>query len=160
MLPVKKRKSIILKCRNCGSERKKAIKDLRIIEEKKSFLDDIRNRDVGPDWKEVNIALQQIMNDYAGPIRSETLLEAGLKHLRRLKERTHATMIARNPHELSRAVEVLNLLDLGELIFIAARERKETRALHVRADYPFTNPLLNRLLIVKKVDGKPVVEWR
>ena len=34
MLPVKKRKSVILKCRKCGSERKKAIKDLRIIEEK------------------------------------------------------------------------------------------------------------------------------
>jgi succinate dehydrogenase/fumarate reductase flavoprotein subunit len=131
-----------------------------VVKEKEGFLDEIRNRDVGPDWKEVNIALQQIMNDYAGSIRSETLLEAGLNNLRRLKEKAHTTMIARNPHELSRAVEVLNLLDLGELIFITARERKETRALHRRADYPFTNPLLDRLLIVKKVDGKPVAEWR
>jgi len=35
MLPVKKRKTVILKCRKCGSERKKAIKDLSIIEKKK-----------------------------------------------------------------------------------------------------------------------------
>jgi hypothetical protein len=27
-------------------------------------------------------------------------------------------------------------------------------------DYPFTNPLLEKLLVVKKVNGKPVMEWR
>jgi hypothetical protein len=31
----------------------------------------------------------------------------------------------------------------------------------VRVDYPLTNPRFNRKVhIVKKVDGKPVVEWR
>ena len=57
-------------------------------------------------------------------------------------------------------LEVINLFDPGELIFIAANERKESRGVHVRADYPYTNPLLNRLLVVKKVNGKTVTEWR
>jgi succinate dehydrogenase/fumarate reductase flavoprotein subunit len=99
------------------------------------------------------------MNDYAGSIRSETLLEAGLAHLRRLKKKAHETVTARNQHELMRCLEVFNLSDLAELVFIAALERKETRGAHLRADYPFTNPLLNKHITVKKVGGKPVTEW-
>ena len=37
MLPDKKRKSVVLKCRSCGSEKKKSVKDLRIVEEKKKI---------------------------------------------------------------------------------------------------------------------------
>lgn len=132
----------------------------RTVEEKKALLEDIRGREVGPDWREASVALQQIMNDYAGSIRSETLLEAGLSHLQRLKKKAYATMIARNQHELMRDLEVMNLLDLAELVFIAANERKETRGLHVRADYPLTNPLLDKRIAVRKVDDKPVMEWK
>ena len=100
------------------------------------------------------------MSDYAGSVRSESLLEAGLNHLRRLRREARATLIARNQHELTRSLEVLNLLELGELVCIAARERKETRGQHMRADYPYTNPTLDRLLIVKNVDGHPVTTWQ
>lgn len=130
------------------------------IEEWERLFSEIRSREVGPDWKEVNIALQQIMNDYAGVIRSETLLAAGITLLQRLKKKAYATMIAKNQHELIRCLEVLNLLDLGELMFISMRERKETRGQHVRSDYPFTNPLLNMWLVIKKAEGNPVTEWR
>ena len=130
------------------------------IEERKSLLNEIRSREVGPDWREANLALQQIMKDYAGPVRSETLLEAGLNHLRRVKQKAYSAMMAKNQWELTRCLEVLNLLDLGELVFIAANERKETRGTHVRPDYPVTDPRLDRsVLVVKKVDGKPTTEW-
>lgn len=131
------------------------------IVENKGLIEEIRSHKVGPDWKEVNIALQQIMRDYAGNIRSEALLEAGLSYLRRLKDKAYSTMIANNQHELGRCLEVLNLFDLGELVFIAANARKETRARHVRSDYPLTNPQWNnKVLIVKKIDEKPATEWR
>ncbi|MBW2219417.1 MAG: hypothetical protein JRF40_08005, partial [Deltaproteobacteria bacterium] len=52
-----------------------------------------------------------------------------------------------------------NLLDICELVFISALERKETRGSHVRTDYPFANPLMNKPLICKKVGDKPVTEW-
>ena len=130
------------------------------IEKSKALLNEIRGREVGADWKEVNVALQQIMYDYAGSNRSETLLEAGLSHIRRLKEKTSSTMLARNQHELMHCLEVLDLLDVGEAVFITANERKETRGIHVRSDYPFTNPLLEKFLTIKKVDGKPVTEWK
>jgi DNA-directed RNA polymerase subunit M len=35
MLPVKKSSQIVLKCRSCGAERKRPVKELRIVEEKK-----------------------------------------------------------------------------------------------------------------------------
>ncbi len=131
------------------------------IEQKKSLIDALQNRKQGPDWEEANIALQQVMYDYAGLVRSEAMLQAGLTHLRRLKEKMLNTMRAKNRWELTRCLEVLNLYDLGELMFLAALERKESRGLHRRVDYPLTDPLLNdKLLIIKKVDEKPVFEWR
>jgi len=130
------------------------------IEAKRRMFEDMGSREAGPDWKEVNIALQQIMYDYGGLVRSEVMLDAGLSHLQRLKQKAHTTMVARNPHELMRSLEVLNLLDMGELVFTAAKERRETRGTHFRPDYPFANPLMDKALVVKKVNGKPVLAWR
>jgi succinate dehydrogenase/fumarate reductase flavoprotein subunit len=131
------------------------------VEEKKALIHAIKTREGGADWKEVNFALQQLMQDYAGSIRSESMLNAGLTHLRRLKEKAHHLLVARNQWELVRCLEVLNLLDLGELVFVTALERKETRGGNVRRDYPVTNPMLDKSrLFVRKVNDKIVTEWR
>jgi succinate dehydrogenase/fumarate reductase flavoprotein subunit len=130
------------------------------IEARKQEILEMLGRKRGPGWKEANTALQQIMQDYAGPIRSETLLNAGLTHVRRLKEKVRTTLVAHDRHEVARSLEVTNLVDLAELLFLAALERKETRAGHVRVDYPFTNPLLDKVLIVRKEGEGPVLEWR
>jgi succinate dehydrogenase/fumarate reductase flavoprotein subunit len=40
-------------------------------------------------------------------------------------------------------------------------ERKETRAMHIRSDFPFTNPLLaDKFLTIRSDNGAPVLEWR
>lgn len=131
------------------------------IKSKKDLLEEISSRETGASWKEVNIALGQIMQDYAGPMRSASLLHAGLNHLRRLKQKSLATIMATNQHELMRCLEVINLLDIAELVFAAAIERKETRGGFNRSDYPFTNPLMNnKEIICKKMDGELVTEWR
>lgn len=130
------------------------------IEEKKKMVDRLRGHQQGPDWEEANIALQQVMNDYAGSVRNEALLRQGLSHLRRLKKKIDNHMIAKNPHELCRCLEVHNMFDIGELVFLMALDRKETRGLHNRPDYPFTNPLLDQAHIIRKVDGKPLMQWR
>lgn len=131
-----------------------------LLAEKDNFLTELRNRENGPDWKEVNVTLQQLMSDYAGFIRTEKMLEAGLTHIERLKKEAFESMIVRNPHEMMRALETLNLIDLGELICIAAMERKETREWHERKDYPYKDPLLDKPLVLKKVNGKPATFWR
>lgn len=70
-------------------------------------------------------------------------------------------MMARNQWEVTRCLETVNLLDLGELVFMAANERRETRGLHNRPDYPLTDPVLeDKGLFMKRVGGQPVLEWR
>lgn len=124
-----------------------------------SFLD----RKDGAGWKEANLALQQIMQDYAGidGVRSETLLNAGSTYLRRLRERALESLSVRNSHELMRALETLDLMECGEVILKTALERKETRAMHKRSDFPFTNPLLqDKFLTIRQEEGKAIIEWR
>lgn len=120
--------------------------------------------DDGPSWKESNLALQQIMSDYAaaGPnlVRSENLLRAGRLYLEQLRTAAQS-MRATCSHTLMRCFEVLDLMDCGEIILHAASQRKESRALHQRADYTFTNPLLaNKFLQIWK-EGKHIHSaWR
>lgn len=131
------------------------------VEKAKELISQMRTRPEGPDWREANIALQSIMQDYAGIVRSASMLGAGLTYLRRLRDKVRSTMVARNTWELTRALETLNLLDLGELVFVAANERKESRGLHKRSDYPLPNPMLDdKVQFIKQVNGKSVSEWR
>jgi succinate dehydrogenase/fumarate reductase flavoprotein subunit len=99
------------------------------------------------------------MQDYAGVVRSETLLTAGLEYLQRMRKKVDQSMVARNRWELTRCLETLNLLDLGELVFSGASARKETRGLHIRSDYPLTDPVMDgKEIFVKKANGKPLTE--
>ena len=122
----------------------------------------IMQRKNGPDWKEANLALQQIMNDYAGPRgRSETLLNAGSNYLKNLKKKAVETLTAGNAHTLMRSIETLDLMECAEVILLTAAERKETRGKHVRLDYPFTNPLLtDKFLTIRKQTGRVHMDWR
>jgi len=86
---------------------------------------------------------------------------AGASHLMRVKKKAYEEMTAGNPHELMHCMEVLNLLDIGEIIFVANEERKETREKYVRIDHPYKNPGFDeKVLISKKGDKGPVTEWR
>ncbi len=131
------------------------------IAEKVRLMDSIKGRKTGYDWTDANIALQQVMTDYAGVVRSEPMLQAGLLHLRKLRAKIDASLMARDRWELTRCIELLNLYDLGELIILAALDRKESRGEHQRVDYPYSDPLLNgKVQITKRVDGQARLEWR
>jgi len=132
-----------------------------VIEGKRDLLEQIRDRQLGATWQEVNIALQQIMNDYAGTLRYGTMLKAGYKYFKRVKEKAYDALTAKNQHELMHCLEVLNLLDIGELVFLAISKRQETREKYHRLDYPYKNPVLDgKVLICRKGDDGPVVEWQ
>lgn len=122
-------------------------------------------RENGSTWQEGNLAVQQIMSDYcpSGPyrVRSETLLTAGIKYMGDLRLKARQTMGASCSHTLLRGLEVMDLIDLGEATMYAARERRETRLLHVRSDFTFTNPLMaGKFINVYLEDGKPTTAWR
>ena len=93
------------------------------------------------------------MADYAaaGPhrVRSATLLNAGLKYLADLRRNAEAEIAASDAHTLLRAIETLDLIDNGEIVMHGALERKESRGMHQRSDFTFTNPLLSDKMCIR-----------
>ncbi len=132
-----------------------------IVGERIGFYSEILERDSGPTWMEANLALQQMMRDYAGEIRSETLLRAGLDYLRELKEKTASTLSANDSHSLMRSLETMDLMDCGEMVLRTALERRETRGLHIRSDHPYTNPLWqDKFITISRESGDVRTAWR
>ena len=140
---------------------KEAISDDHpVVREALRMIDDIRGRENGPDWEEASVALQQTMSDYAGKVRNEALLKQGLQHFRRIRHKTQESLVARNSHEVTRCLEVLNLFELGELTFLMALNRKETRGLHNRPDYPYTDPTLSKAQTIQRKQGNTILDWK
>ena len=130
--------------------------DHPMITQTKSLYEDLLSREDGAHWKEVNSSLQNIMKDYAGEIRSESLFKAGLHYLRELRTLARNELKAENAHELMRDLEVLDLLDLAEVTILAGDYRQDNRGIHHnRIDYKFANPLLDGQLetVEKTSDG-------
>ena len=138
------------------------VEESPLIKERVEFCSSLMSRDREASWKEFNLALQQIMNDYVGlRARSATLLSAALTYLGNLRRAACKNLRVENSHELMRALEVFDLLEVGEVVALAILQRDETRPPHIRLDCPWTNPLYNNLLLtVRKVGDRPVFEWR
>ncbi len=133
------------------------------VKEAVALYSTLMERDGGSSWKELNIAVQQIMDDYAGikHVRSHTMLSAGLKYLNDIEKSALQTVKCNDSHELMRALEAFDLLTIGKLVCITALERKESRWMHKRSDYTFTNPLLDGMfLTVKKENDEAILNWR
>lgn len=135
-----------------------------LIAARLALYEKLLRRENGAPWQEFNIALQQLMNDYCPPaprVRSETLLRAGLKYMGDLRAHALRDMAAPNSHTLMRGLEVLDLVDLGEAVMTAARERRETRVQHIRSDCPFTSLSDGEKFInVELKNGRPITSWR
>jgi succinate dehydrogenase/fumarate reductase flavoprotein subunit len=91
----------------------------------------------GLHWREVEMAVQQIVDHYAGEVRSSGMLARGTERLRVVRQA--ASFSAANPHELMRCLEVMSVLDNADMVFAASLERKESRKApfgFFRADFP------------------------
>ena len=123
------------------------------------------NRDDGIGWKELNMHISRIMQNYCGAIKSDKLLNIGLKLLKDMEKNEAPKLYARNPHELIRSLEVLNILTNAEIIVHSCLARKaSSKHLHfIRSDYPEMDPPeLHKFITVKlennsvKVSEKPI----
>ena len=67
------------------------------LEETKHLIDALQSRKSGHDWRDANFALQHTLTDYAGSIKSEATLFAGLAHLRRLRQKVDTNAPGNEP---------------------------------------------------------------
>ncbi|MDR2088884.1 MAG: FAD-binding protein [Clostridiales Family XIII bacterium] len=103
----------------------------------KRQAEEILSRDDGEPWIVGERALQALLDTRLGKAYTENDISLTAQLLKRL--RNDLRLAAKNPHELSRAFEVLDLYDLAELVVASIRERKSSLGFFRRldeADYP------------------------
>ncbi len=94
----------------------------------------------GRHWREVEMAVQNVVDYYAGEVRAEKTLRRGLERLDNIKK--NASFRAENPHELMRCLEVQSIIDNAGMVLNASLERRESRHMpfgFLRADFPEQN---------------------
>lgn len=134
-----------------------------LIAQRTEFYTTLMERTEGAQWLEANSSLQVIMQDYVGlKVRSEDMMRAGIKYLNDLRTYAQKEIGCEDAHQLMRTMELFDLIDLAEAVAITSRNRKESRGMHKRIDYNYTNPLLNNMFqtIHKDRNGDVVLEWR
>ncbi|MEM2314793.1 MAG: FAD-dependent oxidoreductase [Candidatus Bathyarchaeia archaeon] len=96
-------------------------------ERKRVYAPAMREGRVGVDWKSINTAICTVMRTYVYPalvhpiLHNESrqeLLKIALTWLKELEEGEVKKLIARNPHELTRTLETLNILANSKLIIL------------------------------------------
>src|SRR2546427_5803813 len=96
-------------------------------------------RSGGENPYEIQRALQELMQDNVGIVRTEPEMQAALEQLEKLKERAQNAGVTGN-REFNpgwhTALDLKNLLAVSEAITRAALERKESRGAQFREDYP------------------------
>jgi succinate dehydrogenase/fumarate reductase flavoprotein subunit len=99
-------------------------------------------RDEGVEWKELECGIAKVMQDYCGDTKTAELMDIGLKYIEEIREGEATTLCARNPHELMRALEVLDILTCAEMIIHACKARSASNSwLHFkRLDFPDNDP--------------------
>jgi len=99
-------------------------------------------RDDGMDWKEFNAGLCRVMQNYCGELKHEELLKIGLITFAEIEENEAATLYADNPHKLTRALDVLDILTCDQIILHACLARKASSEVlsFSRTDYPEMDP--------------------
>jgi succinate dehydrogenase/fumarate reductase flavoprotein subunit len=139
--------------------------DYQQVEIEKTRISSIVNRNHGLGWKEFNMLIIRIMQNYCGEVKSEELLKVGLRLLEDIESKEAPKLSARNPHELIRSLEVLHILTNAKIIIYSCLARKaSSKHLHFyRSDYPEVDlPEWHKFITVKlennkvKVDEKPI----
>lgn len=82
-----------------------------------------RYHESGISWKELNQAIAKTMQNYCGEIKSTELLTSGLQQLDFYQNEVLPDTVAANPHELTRLLEVMNILTVSQLILNACLVR-------------------------------------
>ncbi|MDQ3080803.1 MAG: fumarate reductase/succinate dehydrogenase flavoprotein subunit [Gemmatimonadota bacterium] len=107
---------------------------------------------------QVQQALQEMMQELVGIVRTESEMGRALDGLRVLSERAARVQVHGNREYnpgWHTALDLSNLLSVAEAVTISALERKESRGGHFRDDYPEKDPAFAgfNILVTQASDG-------
>ena len=114
----------------------------------------------GTEPMELECAIRNICERYAGVFKSEGTLQEGLRRFNSLKREFLPELMAKNPHYLMRCLEVRNIMDLAELYLKGSLDRKESRKGFIRTDYPEVDESRTNMCRVDRMEnGKHLHEF-
>jgi succinate dehydrogenase/fumarate reductase flavoprotein subunit len=149
----------------CAAEYSKGISepaiDRRQVDIEKAIVYKPVKRKSGIEWKELNAGVCKVMQDYCGEVKSEELLKLGLKWFDEIKAGEAEEAFARNPHELVRVLEVINIITNGQMIMEGCRARKASNTAlgFIRSDYPEVNPSAwQKWVTIQQDEGKVKID--
>ena len=133
--------------------------DREAVEMEKARLYAPLNVEDGLEWRELNMAISKAMQNYCGEIKCRELLEEGLNVLNGYEEEIVPQLSCKNPHDLMRTHEVLDILEVSKMILQAClfRESSSKPLCFQRSDFPREDPEEDRCFYtIRMEDGKPV----
>lgn len=112
----------------------------------------------GMEWRELNKAISKVMQNYCGGIKNDMLLKQGLLLLESYEKEFVPKLSCRNPHELMRAHEVMDILTVCKLIIHSCLLRKSSSIplCFERSDYLEIDPKENDCFLVVSQKGDVV----
>jgi succinate dehydrogenase/fumarate reductase flavoprotein subunit len=133
-----------------------------VVREGKRVLAPTKREDGVPP-NQIEYKTRRLVNDYLQPPKVTRKYELAQQRFAEVREDMENTMIARNAHELMRALEASSILDCADMAAHASLYRTESRwgLYHLRVDHPEKNDedwFCHTLL--SKRDGKMVSEKR
>ena len=96
---------------------------------------------------------------YVGIKRVKPRLERAVELIRRAKRSCVPLLVARNPHELMRALEVQDIIEISEIHARSALMRTESRLVpcHFREDYPDQDPSWDGMVVTVRREGEDLI---
>jgi len=116
-------------------------------------------RDKGDSPFDVQFALQDMMQQLVGIVRTETEMLRAVEYLQMMRKRAVDVRVTGNREYNAgwhTAMDLNNLLTVSEAVAMAALERKESRGAHFREDYPQKDEKNGKfnLVIIKGENGQ------
>ncbi|MEO6166108.1 MAG: fumarate reductase/succinate dehydrogenase flavoprotein subunit [Chitinophagales bacterium] len=113
-------------------------------------------REKGDNPYDVQYALQEMMQQLVGIVRTEEEMLRAVDHLRLMRQRAESVRVTGNREYNNgwhTALDLQNLLTVSEAITLSALERKESRGAHFRDDYPSKDEKSSKFNLIIKKDG-------
>ncbi len=113
-------------------------------------------REKGESPFDVHYALQEMMQQLVGIVRTENEMKQAAEQLRQLRIRADKVRVTGN-REFNpgwhTALDLQNMITVSEAVTMCALERKESRGAHFREDYPQKDAEQGKFNLVIKKDG-------
>jgi succinate dehydrogenase/fumarate reductase flavoprotein subunit len=130
-----------------------------IAKEKERLYSPLKTEN-GMDWRELNMAVSKAMQNYCGAVKCKDLLTEGLDLLESYEREIIPKISCSNPHELMRAHEVFDILEVSKLILNACllRESSSKPLCFERSDFPEMDPVSDRHFITIRQENGRIIK--